>query len=106
MPGRIERWERERDGEPSESILRDRLERRGFTVSLQVYAPGRDFPPHTHDVDKVEAVVSGRFRMTSEGDEFVLEAGDCLSVPRGTEHSAEVLGDEPVVSLDAVRRRE
>jgi len=29
--------------------------------------------------------------------------GDALAVPAGTVHSAEVLGDEPVVSLDAVR---
>ncbi len=41
--------------------------------------------------------------MTSEGQEVVLEAGDCLAVPRGTRHSAEVLGDEPVISLDAVK---
>jgi mannose-6-phosphate isomerase-like protein (cupin superfamily) len=33
----------------------------------------------------------------------ILEAGDCLHVPRGAEHSAEVVGDEPVVSLDGVR---
>ena len=30
------------------------------------------------------------------------EAGDCLFVPRGVTHSAEVVGEEPVVSLDAV----
>ena len=33
----------------------------------------------------------------------VLEAGNCLAVPRGAVHSAEVVGDEPVVSLDATR---
>jgi mannose-6-phosphate isomerase-like protein (cupin superfamily) len=38
---------------------------------------------------------------TEEGD-VVLEAGDCLVVPGGVVHSAEVVGDEPVVSLDAV----
>ncbi|MFQ5458900.1 MAG: cupin domain-containing protein, partial [Myxococcota bacterium] len=46
---------------------------------------------------------SGRFRMTMNGASVVLGAGDCLAVPRGTVHSAEVVGDEPVVSLDAIR---
>ncbi len=30
--------------------------------------------------------------------------GDWLEVPAGAEHSAEVVGDATVVSLDAVRR--
>ena len=41
--------------------------------------------------------------MTVEGEQIILESGDCLKVPRGTVHSAEVVGDEPVVSLDAIR---
>jgi hypothetical protein len=33
----------------------------------------------------------------------VLGPGDSVEVPRGAEHSAAVVGDEPVISLDAVR---
>lgn len=100
----IERWDEGRDGPFSEDALRDKLERRGYTVSRYTYPPGTSFPDHTHSVDKIDAVVSGRFRMgTAEGD-IVLEAGDALAVPAGTVHSAEVVGEEPVVSLDAVRR--
>jgi hypothetical protein len=33
----------------------------------------------------------------------VLAAGDAVHVPRDAEHSAEVIGAEPVVSLDAVK---
>jgi len=33
----------------------------------------------------------------------VLEPGDALAVPAGAVHAAEVVGDEPVVSLDATR---
>jgi mannose-6-phosphate isomerase-like protein (cupin superfamily) len=42
--------------------------------------------------------------MTTPEGEVVLEAGDVLAVPRGTVHSAEVVGEVPVVSLDATRR--
>lgn len=99
---KVERWNETEDGAFSEEALREKLESRGYSVSRYVYPPGTRFPDHTHGVTKVDAVVSGRFRMILEGEEVVLEAGDCLEVPRGAVHSAEVVGDEPVVSLDAV----
>jgi mannose-6-phosphate isomerase-like protein (cupin superfamily) len=42
--------------------------------------------------------------MTTDEGEVVLESGDCLRVPSGAVHSSEVVGDEPVVSLDAVTK--
>ena len=98
----IEKWS-EDDGALSESALRRKLEARGYKVYRYTYPPGTFFPEHTHGIDKIDAVVSGRFRMIVEGREIILEAGDCISVPRGTVHSAEVVGQEAVVSLDATR---
>jgi quercetin dioxygenase-like cupin family protein len=97
------RWNPEKDGSLSESALRRKLERLGYAVTRYVYPPGTYFPDHTHSVDKMDAVISGRFRLIVEGEEAILGAGDILEVPRGVVHSAEVVGDEPVVSLDAVR---
>ena len=99
----VERWDPAREGPLSEDALRRKLEARGYRVSRYVYEPGTVFPDHTHDIDKIDAVVSGRFRMTLGGRSVVLKAGDCLSVPRGARHRAEVVGGEPVVSLDATR---
>lgn len=101
VPG-LERWDEDRDGPPTEEALRVRLEAQGYRASRYVYPPGTFFPEHTHHMDKIDAVVSGQFRMVVEGAEVTLEAGDCLAVPKGTRHSAEVVGDTPVVSLDAV----
>ena len=50
----------------------------------------------------VFAVLAGQFRITMGGKSVVLGPGDAVEVPRGAEHSAEVIGDETVVSLDAV----
>ncbi len=100
---RLESWDTERDGALTEQALREKLERKGYSVSLYTYPPGTFFPDHTHDVDKIDVVVSGRFRVTLEGEPVVLQAGDAIEVPRGAVHSAEVVGNEPVVSLDAVR---
>ena len=85
--------------------MRRKLEERGYGVSRYVYPPGTFFPDHDHGVDKIDGVLSGRLRMTMRGGEAVLEAGDMVVVPKHVIHAAEVVGDEPVVSLDAVRIR-
>jgi quercetin dioxygenase-like cupin family protein len=103
-PAGIERWDEKKDGPLSEKALRLRLERLGYTVARYVYAPGTFFPQHDHKVDKIDAVLSGRFCIIMGGSRFILQAGDSIAVPRGALHSAEVVGDEPVVSLDATRR--
>ena len=99
----IESWNLAVDGELSESAMRGKLEALGYRVNRYVYPPGTFFPPHIHDVDKIDGVLSGRFRMTLRGQSQLLSAGDCLAVPRGEVHSAEVVGNEAVISLDAVR---
>lgn len=103
MTVNVEHWDRNADGPLTEAAMRRKLEARGYRVACYMYPPGTSFPDHTHETDKIDGVLAGRFRMTMGGQSFVLEAGDCLSVPRGAVYSAEVVGDEPVVSLDATR---
>ena len=83
--------------------MRQQLQNKGYQVSRYNYPPGTCFPEHTHNVDKIDGVLSGRFKMTLYGQSIILQTGDTLEVPRGAVHSAEVIGDEPVVSLDAIR---
>src|SRR5262245_54198529 len=97
----IEHWNEDAEGPFPEEGLRRKLDGSGFRVERLVYAPGTHFPDHTHDTDKLDGVVSGRLRLKLEGRAYVLEAGDCLAIPRGVVHSAEVVGDDPVVGLDA-----
>lgn len=100
---KLEHWNSKEDGKFSEQTLRKKIQSRGYQVSRYVYSPGTYFSDHTHSVDKIDAVVSGRFRMTTPEGEVILGAGDMLYVPQGTVHSAQVVGNEPVVSLDAVK---
>ena len=95
----------ETDGELSEQALRRKLEAEGYSVSRYVYSPGTHFPEHTHGVDKIDAVLSGQFELVVDGRRAVLGPGDWIAVPRGVRHTATVVGDEPVVSLDAVKNR-
>jgi quercetin dioxygenase-like cupin family protein len=99
----VQRWNRSLDGELSEAALRQKLEALGFTVARYVYPPGTTFPDHKHGIDKIDAVVSGRFRLVIGGHVAVLGPGDWIAVPRGVTHNATVLGNEPVVSLDAIK---
>jgi quercetin dioxygenase-like cupin family protein len=102
---KVHRWNPEIDGELTEKALRTKLEAQGYSVSRYVYSPGTHFSEHTHNVDKIDAVLSGRFELTLGGAPVVLGPGDWIPVPRGVRHTATVVGDEPVVSLDAVKNR-
>lgn len=99
----VEHWNAETEGELSEDAMRNKLTSKGYSVTRYVYPPGTYFPSHTHDEDKIDGVLSGKFLMKMEGQSIILEAGDCLQVPKGIPHSAEVVGHEPVVSLDAIK---
>jgi quercetin dioxygenase-like cupin family protein len=92
----IEHWDTE------EEMILD-LRERGFSPHHYTYQPGTSFPPHTHEMDKMATVLSGRFRLTMGDGSVVLEKGDGAFVPSGAVHSAEVVGNDPVVSLDAPR---
>lgn len=100
----VEHWDDKADGPLTEAGMREKLESRGYSVSRYLYPPGTWFPDHTHGMDKIDGVLAGRFRMTMNGESVILEAGDCLFVPQGAVHSAEVVGSDPVVSLDAIAK--
>ncbi len=85
--------------------MRQRLRAEGYAVSKYHYTPGTSFPPHTHGVDKKDTVLRGRLRIGWTGGNVVLEPGDTIEIPAGFSHSAEVVGSETVVSLDATRRK-
>ncbi len=99
----VRHWNTALDGPLSEAALRRKLESLGYRVARYTYAPGTVFPDHTHGVNKIDAVVSGRFRLVVSGHLALLGPGDWIEIPRGTVHNASVMGDEPVVSLDGIK---
>ena len=99
----IQHWDSGRDGPLSEQALAEKLRSLGYRVNRYVYPPGTCFPTHTHAIDKIDAVLSGVFRLVLEGEEVELRAGDWVAVPRGAPHSAEVVGPASVISLYAER---
>jgi quercetin dioxygenase-like cupin family protein len=104
VPVRVEKWD-PAWGKLTEAAMRRRLEAEGYAVSRYHYPPGTCFPEHTHAIDKKDTVLKGRLKIGAAGQEFVLRAGDMIEIPAGTPHTAEVVGRETVVSLDATRSR-
>jgi hypothetical protein len=84
----VEHWNTQLDGPFSGSTVRHKLEMRGYRVTRHDYPRGTYFPRHKADTDKIDADISGRFRLTQSDRSFV---------------EAEVVGDQTVVSLDASR---
>ena len=99
----VRHWNEKTDGPLDQSTMKKKLENEGYRVSTYNYSPGTYFDNHEHRVSKIDAVLSGTFRIGMNGKFINLEAGDWIEVPAGVVHSAEVLGKVPVVSLDAVK---
>lgn len=98
----IEHWQ-SAFGDLTEDNMRRKLQAEGYSVTVYRYPPGTYFPNHTHSYDKKDGVLKGHFLIRAAGREFHLHPGDILPVPTGLVHSAEVIGNETVISLDASR---
>lgn len=96
-------WNNQADGPLTEIALVNKLEQMGYRCTRYTYPSGTVFPDHAHECDKIDAVLKGQFRINMAGESTVLASGDYVLVPRGMLHNAEVIGNEPVVSIDAVK---
>lgn len=99
----IYQWNTKVDGPLSETGLINKLEQMGYLCTRYTYPKGTFFPDHSHNTDKIDAVLKGQFKINMEGKSIILKAGDYIYVPMNTIHSAEVIGEESVVSIDAVK---
>lgn len=100
---KIERWGSDSNEPLSETALVNLLERQGYRCTRYIYPERTYFPEHSHDVDKIDAVLKGQFKISMYGESVILTAGDYIYIPAKTTHSAEVIGNESVVSIDAVK---
>lgn len=91
----------ERGGTTALLKLRARLEADGYRVTLHLLAPGTSFAAHCPCESRIDAVFCGQLRVLVAGRERMLGPGDWIEVPAGVVMSAEVVGDSPVLGLDA-----
>ena len=101
-PVRLERWESS-DGPLTEKRMMGLLDSEGYEVASYAYRPGTQFAPHQHPQDKCDAVLQGVLRVVVADQTFDLGPGDRVYLPADTRHSAQVVGNETVLSLAGTR---
>ena len=90
-------------GQVTINKIRARLEQEGLRPSRFDMVPGDFYGDHSHPDDEIRWVVSGRMRVRVSSEEIILAPGDRLDLRATVVHSADVVGDEVVVTLCASR---
>jgi quercetin dioxygenase-like cupin family protein len=90
---------------PTEAELLGLLREEGLSAYRWSNGPGDTYSRHSHPFHKVIFVVQGSitFILPDEGEQFTLNAGDRLDLPRDIIHEAEV-GSMGVICLEAHQR--
>lgn len=98
----ITRWPADA-GQVTINKVRARLEQEGLYPSRFEMVPGDSYGDHSHSKAEIRWVVSGCMKVTLGGEELTLAPGDRLDLAPGVIHSADVVGDEVVVTVTASR---
>lgn len=96
---------------PSEQTLRQRMQQEGLSPYVWSNGPGEQYAVHLHTYEKVLYCVQGSIRFIlpdcpndmKEITILDLNPGDCMVLPAGVRHSAQV-GLNGVTCLEAARR--
>jgi quercetin dioxygenase-like cupin family protein len=69
------------------------------SIELQRDAAGKVHHFHTHPVDEILVIISGRLNFKWEDGERVCRAGDTIFLPAGTLHQSEALAEGAVYAI-------
>jgi quercetin dioxygenase-like cupin family protein len=83
------------------AALKQQLRDEGYNLYVYSYPGGMCFPPHSHDHNTIHVVLNGAMKVTLDDTDHILKSGERFLVPANMLHTAEVLGEMPVVILDA-----
>ena len=69
------------------------------SIELQHDAAGKVHRFHTHPVDEILMIISGRLNFMWDGGERIVGAGDTILLPAGTLHQSEALEGGAVYAI-------
>lgn len=75
-------------------------------VTKMNYVVGNYATEHMHPHEQSGYVISGKYLMTVEKEEYILEAGDSYSVPGNVPHSFKVLEAGEVIDVFTPQRED
>lgn len=110
MQVQVIRWQE--TAAPQEQELRKRMQQEGLSPYSWSNGPGDYYAVHSHSYQKVLYCVRGSIRFVlpdqvgaaGSMQAIDLAPGDCMILPPGVRHSAQV-GSEGVVCLEAARHQ-
>ena len=79
-------------------LILDLLPEQGC-VELQRDAAGKVHHFHTHAVDEILLIISGRLNFMWDGGERICGAGDTILLPAGTLHQSEALAGGAIYAI-------
>nr|WP_314895664.1 cupin domain-containing protein [uncultured Flavobacterium sp.] len=68
-------------------------------VTKMLYKSTDFVPFHKHPNEQSGYVISGKYKLKFEGEEFLLSEGDTYSIPANIEHSIEIIEAGQVVDV-------
>ncbi len=80
-------------------VLLSAQEAPNFAIRRFRMAPGGGMPNHTNTVEHGQYVLQGRARISIDGQEAEVRAGDVVFIPAGAPHWYQNIGDEDFVFL-------
>lgn len=101
----VHAWSTLPEEEVYPGIFRQSISGARQTMVRYRYAPGSEFPLHSHPQEQVTLVVSGSITFAVGGAEVKLGAGQVAVIPGGVEHGARVDGSEWVETYNAMSPR-
>ena len=89
------------DNGPADGITLKRFNGNLARINIVRWERGTHVAPHTHATEQIILVQSGRYRVTLESEEHVLEAGDLMVFPAFAPHGIEALEDSAHIAVFA-----
>lgn len=99
---RVEQWDARRDGPLSEEALQNKIEALGGVVKARTYPAAVATPAPLAEADVIVGVVRGLIKITAEGEQKLLAAGDIALIPGGAPAAVELAGPSTALCLEAV----
>lgn len=97
----IVRWNKPK--KPTLADLQHMLDAHGLEYELYSDRPGTKYGRHKHPFDDFIVIVTGKMKLITDAQQWLLKPGDRLDLPANTAHSAEMIGKEEVRYLSAAK---
>lgn len=97
----VVRWNKPK--KPTLEVLQAMLRNEGLDFELYADRPGTKYGRHKHPFEDFIVIVSGKMKLITAANEWIMKPGDRITLPPNTFHSAEMVGNEEVQYLSAAK---